>query len=480
MTKIETALELLQKFNDNNYEAYIVGGAVRDLLMEREIKDIDITTDALPEQMIEFAKQNNLRYIETGLQHGTITIIYKDLPVEVTTFRVDTNCDGRHCEVEFIKTLKEDLARRDFTINAMAMDKECNLYDYFGGQEDIKNKKIRTVGLPKRRYAEDKLRLLRAVRFNTVLDFSFEERTCYDMFEFEETLKTISKHEFWNDIEYTTMYSKPVSDERIKDEFTKIIMSNNRIRGLALLDSVKLLVQILPELVELKNTEQSKVHHPEGNVFTHTRLALDSVTGFDICENPSLELLLAIILHDIGKYKTTEHSFTELGEIEIHSYEHENIGAEIAKKILTRMKFSSETIDKVVWLVQNHMRIHYFSEMKKSKKVKLIEHEYFDDLFKLSEADILGSGVRYLDDDKFNNSKEIINFIKDYEIEKQNRPVLTQKLINGYDVMNLGLTPKDGVKIGKILGLVNDAVIEGKINSREEALEFVKELINNG
>lgn len=478
MMKIETALELLQKFNEQNYEAYIVGGAVRDLLMDREIKDIDITTNALPEQIIEFSKSNNLKYIETGLKHGTVTIIFKDLPVEVTTFRIDTNCDGRHCDVEFVSSLKKDLERRDFTINAMSMDKDGNIYDYFGGQEDIENKKIRTVGLPKRRYAEDKLRLLRAVRFNTLLDFRLEERTYYDMFEFEGTLKIISKHEFWDGDEYVEIYSKPVSDERIRDEFTKILMSDNRVKGILTLDNVKLLVQILPELVELKNVEQSEVHHPEGNVFTHTLLALDSITGFNVCENPSLELLLGIVLHDIGKSKTTLKSLSENGEIEIHFYEHENIGAEIAKKILTRMKFSSEIIDKVVWLVQNHMRIHYFSEMKKSKKVKLIEHEYFDDLFKLSNADILGSGVRYLNDDKFNNSKEIINFIKDYEIEKQNRPALTQKIINGYDVMNLGLTKKDGVKIGKMLELVNDAVIEGKINSREEALEFIKDLIN--
>jgi len=465
MMKMETALELLQKFNEQNYEAYIVGGAVRDLLMGREIKDIDVTTNALPEQMIEFAKSNNLRYIETGLKHGTITIIYKDLPVEVTTFRVDTNCDGRHCEVEFVKTLKEDLSRRDFTINSMAMDKECNIYDYFSGQQDIENKMIVTVGCSYERYKEDRLRALRAIRFATTLGFGIEKIT-------KDSIKNVNLNELLYKNQILMKYGEyPIlSRERIKDEFIKILISNNRLYGIGLLEETSLLVQILPEVVELSDVDQDEIHHPEKDVYIHTILALDSISAD---ENPSLELILSILLHDIGKPLTR----TQESENEIHFYEHEKVGAEITGKILRRLKFSTYTIEKVTWLVANHMRIHHFSEMKKSKKVKLIEHEYFTDLFKLSIADIKGSGVLNLIEDDFDNAEEINKFIKDYEIEKQNRPVLTQKLINGYDVMNLGLTEKDGIKIGKILELVNDAVIEGKINSKEEALEFVKKLI---
>ncbi len=454
MMKMETALELLQKFNDQNYEAYIVGGAVRDLLMDREIKDIDVTTNALPDQIIEFAKSNNLKYIETGIQHGTVTIIFKDLPVEVTTFRVDTNCDGRHCDVKFVKTLREDLSRRDFTINAIAIDKDLKFYDYFDGQEDILHEFIIAVGNPFDRYREDKLRALRAIRFATVLDFTFNYSTY-------EAIKSVDL--------------STISKERIRDELTKILLSNNRIKGIEELSETGLLVQILPEVVELSGIDQDEIHHPEKDVYVHTMLALDSIS-YD--ENPSLELILSILLHDIGKPPTRVCTF-ENDILEIHFYEHEKVGAEITKDILTRLKFPLYTIEKVTWLVANHMRIHHFSEMKKSKKVKLIEHEYFTDLFKLSIADIKGSGVLNLKEDDFDNADEINKFIKDYEIEKQNRPALTQKLINGYDVMNLGLTKKDGVKIGKILELVNDAVIEGKINSREEALEFVKELINN-
>ena len=177
MNKIDEAFKLINLFHDHNHEAYLVGGSVRDLLMSREIKDIDITTDATPSKIIEVANKNNLKYIETGIKHGTITIIYKDIPMEVTTFRVDKDCDGRHCEVEFVKSLEEDLSRRDFTINAIAIDINGDPIDMFNGVMDIENKIIKAVGDPLTRFEEDKLRALRAIRFATSLNFDIEQHT---------------------------------------------------------------------------------------------------------------------------------------------------------------------------------------------------------------------------------------------------------------------------------------------------------------
>lgn len=451
MNKIDEVFKFINLlYNYNKYEAYLVGGSVRDLLMEREIKDIDITTNVTPEQIIEVAKQNNLKYIETGIKHGTVTIIYSDIPMEVTTFRIDKDCDGRHCNVEFVKTLKEDLSRRDFTINAMAIDINRNLIDLFNGQQDIENKMIRTVGNPELRFEEDKLRALRAIRFATTLDFYIADKT-FD--------------------EITKVNLDSISKERIRDEFTKILLSHKRIYGLKLLDATGLLNQILPEIISLKGITQAELHHPEKDVFVHTMLSLDDLSNNE--ENPSLELVLGTLLHDIGKPLT--RSFES--ETEIHFYEHEKVGSEIAEAVLRRLKFPLYTIDKVTWLVANHMRIYHFSEMKKSKKVSLIENEYFPDLLRLAIADINGSSGLNETTSDFDVIYDIDNFIGEYNIEKENRPALRQKLINGYDVMNLGVSAKEGIKIGQILEKVNEAVIEGIINTKEEALIYAGSLI---
>ena len=449
MNKINIAYELINLFSDSNYNAYLVGGSVRDNLMDREIKDVDITTNATPQQIIQFAIQNNSKYIETGITHGTVTIIYKDIPIEVTTFRVDKDCDGRHCTVEFVKTLEEDLSRRDFTMNAIAINKDGQLIDPFNGIKDIENKIIRTVGDAFTRFEEDKLRTLRAIRFATILDFVIEDGT-------------------YNAIKHVSLES--ISKERIRDELIKILLSTNRIKGITTLDEINLLNQILPEVVLLKGVVQDEIHHPEKDVFVHTMLSLDSISDDN---NVSLELVLSILLHDIGKPLTRDFISSD----EIHFYGHDKVGAEIAESILTRLKFPSKTIDKVKLLVENHMRIHLFDEMKKSKKVKLIEHEYFHDLLKLMIADINGSsGI-----DEFNPDYTIVDiigkFVEDYRKEVENRPALQQKLINGYDIMNLGVSPKEGIKIGQILEKVDDAIIEGIVNTKDEALKFAKGMI---
>lgn len=446
---IEKAYELINLFYEHDFKAYLVGGCVRDLLMSKsitDINDIDITTNAHPYEIEAVAMKHNIKCIETGIKHGTITLIYDNIPMQVTTFRIDKNCDGRHADVEFVKTLKEDLSRRDFTINAIALDRDGYPIDYFCGIKDIMKRRIKAVGNPKERFEEDKLRALRAIRFATTLNFFIEDNT-YNAIK-EADLSSLSK-------------------ERIRDELIKIFESPNRNRGFGFLDDTGLLKQIFPEIVTLKGITQDERHHPEKDVFLHTGLALSK-----LLPNSSLELVLATLLHDIAK------SFTRFVKgSKIHFYEHEIVGAELAERILYELKFKTNTIKKVKWLVENHMRVHHFSEMKKSKKIKLVEHECFDDLLQLLRVDILGSsGINNTHED-LTELATISEFLIEYEKEMRERPVLKEKLINGYDVIKSGVSPKQGILIGQILEKVNDEIVEGKINTRDEALNYIQKLI---
>ena len=451
--KMAMGYELLNLFCDNNYEAYIVGGASRDILMGTpgtEINDIDITTNASPEQIIELANANNIKWFQEGnnsKNYGTVTLLYNNIPMQVTPFRRDENYDGRHCECKIVKTLKEDLGRRDITINAIALDKDGYPIDYFCGIADMARRRIKTIEEPQITYKRDELRAMRVIRIATEKDFKIEEKTY-------NALKNVKLDK--------------LSDERIRDELIKILKSLNRHRGITMLDDTGLLKQIIPEIETLKGTDQDETHHPEKDTFIHTMLALKSLPP-----NASVELSLAALLHDIGKPITRT-----IDNDTIHFYEHENIGAEMAEDILYRLTFKVETIKKVTWLIKNHMRIHKFSEMKKSKKVQLITHPYFNDLLELLKADIIGSsGINKRIED-LSEVKEIIEFMYDYNKELEERPVLKQKLIDGYDIMNLGLTKKDGIVIGHILERINEEVIEGRINTKEEACQYAKKLVD--
>lgn len=442
--KVDIAIEIMELFKRHDCDAYLVGGSVRDLILDKPIKDIDIATDCKPGDVELMALSHNLTFVPTGLKHGTVTIIYKNNPIEVTTFRVDKKCDGRHADVQFVCSLEEDLSRRDFTINAMAMDIDGNIIDMLGGKEDLIDGIIRTVGDPEIRFEEDKLRILRAIRFATVLDFSIEP----------ETFEAIKRTNL-----------SGISNERIRDEISKILVSPNRSRGLELLDQSNLLGQIFPEIIALKGVEANEIHHPEKDTFIHTVLAINALPP-----NSSLELVLATLFHDIAKPLVRE-----VTETDIHFYEHECLGADISEKILYRLKFTKETIDKVKWLVANHMRIHYFHDMRKAKKIKLVREPYFEDLLELLRADIMGSaGIRGIPED-FAVLDSINKFITDYQEEIKRRPPPKERLITGVDILGLGIKP--GKQIGTILEAIEDEVLEGNIQTREDALELAKRLV---
>ncbi len=416
--------QLLSLFESAGYQAFIVGGTVRDIIMDRESHDIDITTSATPDEIIEVAELNNLKWIPTGIDHGTITIIYNNQEVQVTTFRKDIYCDGRHANVQFTSSLSEDLSRRDFTINSMAMGLSNQIIDPFNGIYDINRKFIVAVGEPSERFKEDKLRILRAIRFATVLDFNIAKHT-WDAI-LESNLDTISY-------------------ERIRDEFTKIIVDKNRVRGIKLLDKSSILSYILPEISVMKSISSGNPrYHPEKNGFEHTLIALSKIK-----EKSSLNLCLGTVFHDVGKFDS---------RIDYHYNGHDEVGATITKKILTRFKFPTDIIDDVSWLVANHMKIHKFNELRNAKKVRLMQHPLFDDLFELLKADLMVYD-------------EVVNDIIAFRNEYKPSPI-PSKLINGHDILALGVPA--GKRIGEILTEVEDQILEGNINNRDDALNLAE------
>ena len=321
---IKEALEIINIIEDSGYEAYIVGGSLRDSLLGMQPKDIDIASSASPTEIKRIF--NSYKTIDTGIDFGTVTLIYNDKPVEITTFRSESvYLDSRRPDsVSFEKNVDEDLKRRDFTINAMAYNQSKKLVDLFSGEEDLNNKLIRCVGSPDERFSEDALRMLRAVRFACVLNFDIEKKT------FEAIKHNASR------IEY-------ISKERIQAELNKILMSSKPSRGIRLLLDSKLLDYVLPEISRLSGFNQhNPFHHLE--LLEHTLCVLDKV-------EPRLQLRLAALFHDAGKVDTVTLDENGIG----HFYGHDSVSEEITKSVLKRLRYSNEIIELTSQLVRYHM-----------------------------------------------------------------------------------------------------------------------------
>ena len=438
---------------DNNYECYIVGGTVRDIIMGFEPHDYDITTNATPNEITDIFTSRGYKVVPTGIEHGTVTVLVDDIPFEITTYRVDAKCNGRHCEVQFVRSLEEDVKRRDFTINALAMDEDGNIIDLVNGLEDIKNKIIRTVGDPEQRFTEDYLRILRAIRFSTKLNFNIHPNTYRVITRLYQNLIKISR-------------------ERIREEFTRIIQSSNRVKGLTTLYDTGIIDLIIPGFSQLAYIAQPKEFHPEGDVLTHTMLAMSYIE-----ENDSLELILATLLHDIGKQDA--YSW-DIEKQRITFKGHETISSEKSKIILQDLKYDNDTIDNVHYIIINHMVFHKddITKLRKStikklmlKKVdeKYVPNPLFGDLVKLYKYDILAS------DRNLTNYFNLLRRIGEIREEIEKEPPV--RLITGYDVMDLGIKP--GPIISEIMTKIEDAQLEGTIKTREDALVYLQDLINN-
>jgi putative nucleotidyltransferase with HDIG domain len=442
------------------FEAFIVGGCVRDLLLGKEQKDWDIATNSKPEEIIKIFPDSVYEN-----QFGTVGIKIKKENektevVEITTYRIESKySDRRHPdEIKFAKTLEEDLSRRDFTINAMALkikdqklklekekNKEYEIIDLFNGQKDLRNKLIRAVGKAQDRFNEDALRMMRAVRFACQLDFKIEKNTF-------EAIKKNAKN-----LEY-------ISRERICDEFQKIILSDRPAEGIELLYESKLLPYIIPEIIIGFDVTQSHHHYygPYNTVFKHLLASLKK------CPSKKLEVRLAALLHDIGKPETKRGT----GE-NATFYAHEYAGAKITERILERMKFPRTVIDKVVLLVKNHMFYYNVDEVGESgvrRVIRKVGLENINDLIDVRIADRLGSGVPKAVPYKLRHFK--------FMVDKVSHDALSVKQlkINGNDlIQKLKITP--GPKIGAILDVMLAQVIDDqKLNNKKDLLDLAKDL----
>lgn len=426
---------IIKKIKDAGFEAYLVGGCVRDFLLNKEPKDYDICTNALPEEITDIFRDEKL--LLHGLKHGTVTIVLNSECYEITTYRIDKDYkDGRHPEtVEFTTNLVEDLKRRDFTINAIAFDIiEEKLIDPFNGQEDLKNKVIKCVGNPLDRFSEDALRIMRALRFSSVLDFDIEVNTKNAIFELYENLSKIS----W---------------ERKNVEFSKMLTGK---RCTSLLNEYKeIIFFLIPELKDMDGFNQNNCYHIY-DVWEHTLHVIDATPN-------DLVLRLTALFHDIGKPNTYVLGEDNQG----HFYGHPKISSEMADIILRRFKYSNLIRNEVVQLIDEHSITFEVSKKFLRKALTRIKKETLQKLFVFRKADIIGQ--KGLDEALSRLEKVTANELLLEEVISEKECFQMKDLaISGNDVMELGFP--SGKIIGKILKSTLKEVIDGNLNNEKEEL----------
>ncbi len=428
-----TAHEIVRKLRAAGHVAYYAGGSVRDLLRGRVPKDIDVATDARPEAVQKMFP----RTYAVGAHFGVIVVLENGLQFEVATFRSDgAYLDGRRpIEVHFA-TAEKDAARRDFTINGMFFDPEAQeVIDFVGGRADLEARLIRAIGDPSQRFEEDRLRMLRAVRFATVLEFEVEPST-------------------WDAVVTHAASINEISSERIREELVRIFMSPHRVRGWDLLDASGLMKAILPEVEAMKGCEQPPQFHPEGDVFKHTRIMLDLLP-----KEASLPLVLSVLFHDMGKPPTSSRD--EDGRIRFNG--HDRIGAEMTEAVMQRLRFSRAEIDATVEAVRQHMVFKDVPNMRVAKLKRFMARPTFEDELELHRVDCASS----------HGMMDNYDFLRQKKEEFANEPIIPPPLVRGDDLIALGLKP--GPRFGEILEAVETRQLEGALTSREEALEWVKE-----
>ncbi len=430
MDKKKLALNIAGKLADKGFQAYFAGGCVRDTIMGRDPADYDIATDARPEQVMKIFP----RSIPVGIQFGVVLVIEGDIHYEVSTFRKDSiYIDGRHpSSVGFSSSARDDVVRRDFTINGLLYDPlQDKVLDYVEGIRDINRGIIRAIGDPEVRMGEDKLRIMRAIRFACRYGFPIEENTL------SAIKKLVAKIE-------------EVSIERIRDELDKIIRGEHPGMGLQMLSDVGLMKYIISEVDSMKGVMQPEEFHPEGDVFTHTMITLD------LLRNPSRVLAFAALLHDVGKPKT----FTRAERIRFDG--HVTVGARMADEICRRLKFSNNERERIVLYISNHLKFMDVKKMREARLKRFMQDETFEGQLELHRADCLASHGK-LDNWEFCRQK-----LAGYSQEEL-RPA---PLINGNDLKDAGYAP--GPIFKQILAKVSDCQLENSIKTKEDALTWVK------
>jgi tRNA nucleotidyltransferase/poly(A) polymerase len=428
----KTAREIAARLRENGHMAYFAGGCVRDMVRGLTPKDYDIATDARPEAVQKLFP----RTYAVGAHFGVVIVLENGFQFEVATFRSDEGyIDGRHPSAVRFSSPEEDAKRRDFTINGMFYDPVAEeVIDFVRGRADIAAKLVRAIGDPAERLAEDRLRMLRAVRFATVLDYKIDNGT-------------------WKALVANAPSINQISAERIRDELVRVLTSPNRVRGWDLLDSSGLMRVILPEIDAMKGCLQPEQFHPEGDVFQHTRLMLQFLP-----EKVSVPLVFSVVLHDVAKPRTA--TIDETGRIRFSG--HDRLGAEMTEEIMRRLRFSGAEIEATVEMVRQHMVFKDVPKMRVAKLKRFMARPTFEDELELHRVDCEGSH-RMLDNYEF--------LLRKRE-EFANEPIIPLPLVRGDDLIALGLNP--GPKFGEILEAAETQQLEGKLRTREEALEWVK------
>ena len=432
------ALEVLKELRRHGYTAYFVGGCVRDLLLGISPQDYDIATSAHPDQVISLFPNT----IAVGAQFGVMLVVVgnndgsKPIHVEVATYRSDVGySDGRHPDaVRYSETAEEDVQRRDFTVNGLLLDPISNeVLDYVGGSSDLELKTIRTIGDPRLRFREDKLRMMRAVRFAARLRYQIESGTLNAIRELARNIHQVSR-------------------ERIRDELDKMLTEGHARQCFELLDATGLLVEVLPEVSALKGVEQPPQYHPEGDVWVHTLLLLEGLEKG--CSN---SLAWGVLLHDVGKPPTFR-----VAPDRIRFDQHAEVGTRMAEEICRRLRFPNDTTEQVSTLVANHMRFGDVKKMKESTLKRFMRLPAFDEHLELHRLDCSAS----------HQDLSLYEFVREKLENTPEAEIRPAPLITGKDLIAHGWKP--GPQFHTVLQAVEDAQLEGVLHTHEEAISFVE------
>ena len=435
MNSRELANSVCDTLQRHGHQAFLVGGCVRDILLRRDPADYDVATNATPTEVLQLFPHG----LDVGAQFGVVLIRHDSLKVEVATFRSDLGySDGRHPDqVVYSQTPEEDVQRRDFTINGLLMRHDTGeVLDFVGGRADLAAGIIRAIGEPSRRFAEDKLRMLRAVRFAARFGYTIEPAT----------FAAIGKHASEIHI---------VSAERIREELTKLLTEGAARHGFELLDELGLLVALLPEIAAMKGVPQPPQFHPEGDVWLHTLLMLEGIPA-----GASPTLAWGVLLHDIGK-PPTFRPISETGD-RIRFDDHVDVGVRMADDLCRRLRFSNVDTDQIKALVANHMKFKDVGQMRQSTLKRFVRLPQFDEHLELHRLDCQSS----------HGKLDAYNAVSAFLAQTPPAQVRPPRLLSGDDLKDLGYTP--GPEFQKILATLEDAQLDEAIQTREQALEFVR------
>ena len=439
--KAQHATRIALALRAQGHSAYLVGGCVRDLLLDREPTDFDVATSATPDQVMRLFPQT----FAVGAQFGVVLVpVLRDkdgardnYAIEVATFRSDgAYSDGRHPDqVQFSNDARMDVQRRDFTINGLLLDPEtATVLDYVGGREDLKRGVVRTIGEPHHRFAEDKLRMLRAVRFAARFGYAIDEKTFAAIRELAPQIHQVSR-------------------ERVRDEILKMLTEGHARRAFELLDQANLLEQVLPEIKKMQGVEQPPQYHPEGDVWIHTLMLLDGLPP-----GCSKTLALGALLHDVGKPPTFR-----VAPDRIRFDSHAEVGTKMAAEICRRFRLSNEDTDQVLSLVANHMRFADVKRMKDSTLKRFFRLPKFEEQLELHRLDCQSS----------HRDLSLYDFTRDKFHTLPAEQIRPAPLISGEDLIAAGYKPGPAFK--ELLTAVEDAQLDGKISTKDEAMALVRE-----